>query len=213
MLPVVGAIPPREELPGWSSPGGRLEACINSPAGVAITFAYPNIRNPCIQVSSSRLPASRSGCRFINNSHQGESVMTQPHKPHVVFVCVENSNRSQMAEGFARLHGGDLIEAFSSGSRPSGVVNPKAVAAMKEKGVDLAVHRSKGLDELPDVEWEYAITMGCGDECPMLRARHRTDWALPDPKHMEPDKFNEVRDEIERRVLELLRTIRTTAGA
>lgn len=139
--------------------------------------------------------------------------MTQSQKPHVVFVCVENSNRSQMAEGFARLHGADVVEAYSSGSRPSGVVNPKAIAAMKEKGVDLSVHRSKGLDELPDAEWEYAITMGCGDECPMLRARHRADWALPDPKHMDPDKFNEVRDEIERRVLELLRTIRTAVEA
>lgn len=128
-------------------------------------------------------------------------------KKHVLFVCVENSNRSQMAEGFARLHGGDRIEVYSSGSRPSGVINPKAIAAMAEKGVDLTVNRSKGLDELPDVDWEWAITMGCGDECPTIRAEHRTDWSLPDPKHMEPARFNEVRDEIERRVLELLRTI------
>jgi arsenate reductase len=133
-------------------------------------------------------------------------------KPHVVFVCVENSNRSQMAEGFARLHGAHLVEAYSSGSRPSGVVNPKAIAAMKEKGVDLTVHASKALHELPDVEWEWAITMGCGDECPMLRARHRTDWALPDPKHLEPEAFNQVRDQIEQRVLELLRRVEADLG-
>lgn len=129
-------------------------------------------------------------------------------KKHVLFVCVENSNRSQMAEAFARLHGSDTVEAHSSGSRPSGVVNPKAVAAMKDKGVDLTTHRSKGLNELPSVEWEHVITMGCGDECPFLPAKHRDDWALQDPKHMEPAEFNQVRDEIERRVLELLDTIR-----
>lgn len=129
-------------------------------------------------------------------------------KKHVLFVCVENSNRSQMAEAFARLHGSDIVEAHSSGSRPSGVVNPKAVAAMKDKCVDLTTHRSKGLNELPSVEWEHVITMGCGDECPFLPAKHRDDWALQDPKHMEPAEFNQVRDEIERRVLELLDTIR-----
>jgi protein-tyrosine-phosphatase len=129
-------------------------------------------------------------------------------KKHVLFVCVENSNRSQMAEAFARLHGSDVVEAYSSGSRPSGLVNPKAVAAMKDKGVDLTTHKSKGLNELPSVEWEHVITMGCGDECPFLPAKHLDDWALQDPKHMEPAEFNQVRDEIERRVLELLGTIR-----
>lgn len=126
---------------------------------------------------------------------------------HIVFVCVENSNRSQMAEGFARLHGDASIDAHSSGSRPSGVVNAKAIAAMKDKNIDLTTHRSKGLDELPDVEWEWAITMGCGDECPMLRAKNRADWALPDPKHMEPGEFNQVRDQIEARVLDLLKNM------
>jgi arsenate reductase (thioredoxin) len=129
-------------------------------------------------------------------------------KKHVLFVCVENSNRSQMAEAFARLHGKDVVEAYSSGSRPSGVVNPKAIAAMSEKGVDLTVHRSKGLDELPDVEWEYAVTMGCGDECPMVRAKHRTDWEIPDPRSLPPEEFNKVRDAIEQRVLELIESIR-----
>lgn len=128
-------------------------------------------------------------------------------KPHLLFVCVENSNRSQMSEAFARLHGGSRIVACSAGSRPSGIINPKAVAAMRARGVDLlASHHSKGLDALPDVEWDWVVTMGCGDACPHLPAKHRDDWPLPDPKHMDPDDFNQVRDEIEQRVMALLET-------
>lgn len=128
-------------------------------------------------------------------------------KKHVLFVCVENSNRSQMAEAFARLHGSDMLESASAGSRPSGVINPKAIASMKEKGVDLTTQQSKGLSDLPAVEWEHVITMGCGDECPFLPAKHRDDWPLQDPKHMEPAEFNQVRDEIERRVIALIASI------
>jgi len=98
----------------------------------------------------------------------------------VLFVCVENSNRSQMAEAFARIHGN--VEAFSAGSRPSGVVNPKAIAAMKEVGYDLTRHDSKSLREVPDVEYDLVATMGCGDECPNVRARCREDWQIPDRK-------------------------------
>lgn len=128
-------------------------------------------------------------------------------RPRLLFVCVENSNRSQMAEAFARLRGGDRVDAWSAGSRPSGVINPKAVASMRERGVDLlAAQRSKGLDDLPPVTWDWVVTMGCGDACPHLPARNRDDWALPDPKHMPPAEFNAVRDEIERRVSALLKT-------
>ena len=122
----------------------------------------------------------------------------------VLFVCVENACRSQLAEAFARLHGGEAITAYSAGSRPSGRVNPKAVAAMQELGYDLSRHQSKSLDDIPDVEYDYAITMGCGDECPLVRARHREDWGIPDPKHMEPDEFRQVRDLIEAKVKRLL---------
>lgn len=122
----------------------------------------------------------------------------------ILFVCVENSNRSQMAEAFAKMHGKGKIEAFSSGSRPSGKINPKAIAAMKELGYDLSSHSSKSLDEIPQVKYDYAITMGCGDECPFVRADHRDDWKLDDPKNMEPSEFNKVRDEIERRVKMLI---------
>lgn len=122
----------------------------------------------------------------------------------VLFVCVENSCRSQMAEAFAHLHGGDRVAAYSAGSRPSGQVNPKAIATMQELGYDLSRHQSKSLAEIPDVEYDYAITMGCGDECPMVRARHHLDWGIPDPKHMEPEAFRQVRDLIEAKVQALL---------
>src|SRR5476649_1067663 len=89
----------------------------------------------------------------------------------VVFVCVENSNRSQMAEAFARIHGSGNVEAFSAGSHPSGRVNEKAILAMKELGYDLSAHQSKGLDEFNGKEFDAAITMGCGDECPLVRAK------------------------------------------
>jgi protein-tyrosine-phosphatase len=128
-------------------------------------------------------------------------------KRRVIFVCVENSNRSQMAEAFARIHGGDTVEAFSSGSRPSGRVNPKAVEAMRQIGYDLTTHLSKGLDEFNGKEFDAAVTMGCGDECPLVVAKKRVDWQIPDPKELPPDQFNEVRDLIERKVKELLTSL------
>ncbi len=124
---------------------------------------------------------------------------------NVLFVCVENSCRSQMAEGFARSLGGDRVAAYSAGSRPSGRVNPRAIHFMAEAGVDLAPHRSKGLDDLPAVTWDRVVTMGCGDACPHLTARQRLDWALPDPKDLDDDGFRAVRDRIEALVRELLR--------
>jgi protein-tyrosine-phosphatase len=125
----------------------------------------------------------------------------------VVFVCVENSNRSQMAEAFARIYGAGKVEAYSAGSRPSGKVNPKAIAAMKERDYDLSLHKSKSLSDLPDVPWDAAITMGCGDECPNLRAARREDWAIPDPKNLPPGEFNQVRDSIEQKVQALLKQL------
>jgi protein-tyrosine-phosphatase len=129
-----------------------------------------------------------------------------PDRPpkRILFVCVENSNRSQMAEAFARIHGGDGVEAYSAGSRPSGRINPRAIQAMKEVGYDLAAHRSKGLDDFNGRPFDAAITMGCGDECPLVRADRRVDWQIPDPKEMPPERFREVRDLIERMVKELL---------
>ena len=109
----------------------------------------------------------------------------------VLFVCVENSNRSQMAEAFAHLYGGDQVEALSAGSKPSGQINPKAVRFMAE------------LDEI-DGAFDAVITMGCGDNCPWVPAKRREDWALPDPKHFDDDGYRAVRDEIAERVKTLL---------
>lgn len=125
-------------------------------------------------------------------------------RPRVVFVCVENSCRSQMAEALARMRSEGRVDVYSAGSRPSGVVNPKAIASLAELGYDLSTHPSKGLDALPSAEFAYAITMGCGDECPHVRARVREDWGIPDPKHLAPDAFREVREIIDAKVRDLL---------
>lgn len=123
---------------------------------------------------------------------------------NLLFVCIENSNRSQMAQAFAAIYGGSNVQAFSAGSRPSGKVNPKAINAMKELGYDLSVHQSKSLDELPDVVFDYAVTMGCGDACPLVKAKHRIDWSIPDPRDMDEADFRKVRDLIGDKVKELL---------
>ena len=126
----------------------------------------------------------------------------------VLFVCVENSCRSQMAEGFAKKLGADVIEAYSAGSQPSGIVNPKAIASMKEAGIDISSHGSNGFDDLPEGEWDAVVTMGCGDACPFLPAKERIDWDLPDPREMPPAEFNGVRDEIRERVIKLIESFR-----
>jgi protein-tyrosine-phosphatase len=125
----------------------------------------------------------------------------------IVFVCVENSNRSQMAEAFAKIHGAGKVEAYSAGSRPSGKINPKAVEAMREAGYDLTQHRSKSLSDLGQVEFDVAVTMGCGDECPFIRAKRREEWSIPDPREMTPDQFREVRALIEAKVKGLLQSL------
>lgn len=133
--------------------------------------------------------------------------------PRVLFVCVENSNRSQMAEAFARAHGGEGVEACSAGSRPSGQINPRAIALMAERGIDLATQRSKSLGEVGDEPFDAVVTMGCGDACPWIPARWRQDWALPDPKRLDDAGFRRVRDEIEQRVIALLGELRSAAQA
>jgi protein-tyrosine-phosphatase len=129
-------------------------------------------------------------------------------KKRVLFVCIENSNRSQMAEAFARMHGGAEVEALSAGSRPSGRINPKAVRFMGELGYDLSAHASKSLaDVTGDGEFDAVVTMGCGDDCPWVPAKRREDWALPDPRDMDDDGYRAVRDEIGRRVQALLASL------
>ena len=109
-----------------------------------------------------------------------------------------------MAEAFARILSGGAVEAYSAGSRPSGMVNPRAIEAMGELEYDLSAHGSKSLDELPEVEFDFVATMGCGDACPMVRARQRADWSIPDPKDLPPDEFRVVRDLIRDKVQAML---------
>ena len=124
-------------------------------------------------------------------------------KKRVLFVCVENANRSQMAEAFARIHGGDAVEALSAGSRPSGRINPKAMRFMAELGYDLGTHASKSLDDIHG-DFDAVVTMGCGDSCPWVPAKRREDWNLPDPKDMDDAGYRAVRDDISARVRALL---------
>ncbi len=126
---------------------------------------------------------------------------------NLLFVCVQNSNRSQMAEAFARIHGAEDFEAYSAGSQPSGEINPKAIAAMREIGYDLSKHKSKSLEEIPQVEYDFVATMGCGDACPFVRAKRREDWQIPDPKNLPPAEFNKIRDLIEQKVRNVLSTL------
>ncbi len=126
-------------------------------------------------------------------------------KKKVLFVCVENSNRSQMSEAFARIIGGENVEAHSAGSKPSGIVNPKAIAAMKELGYDLAKHKSKSLKDAERfAPFDAVVTMGCGDACPWMPAKKFIDWEIPDPKNMDREEFNKIRDLIKDKVQELL---------
>jgi arsenate reductase len=127
-------------------------------------------------------------------------------KKRVLFVCIENANRSQMAEAFARIHGGGAVEACSAGSAPSGEINPRAVQFMAELGYDLAAHRSKSLAQIEGA-FDAVVTMGCGDSCPWVPARRREDWNLPDPKHLDDDRYRRVRDDISDRVAALLASL------
>lgn len=129
-------------------------------------------------------------------------------KKKILFVCIENSNRSQMSQAFAKMLGGENVEAYSAGSKPGGIVNPKAIAAMKELGYDLREHESKSLDDVKQyAPFDAVVTMGCGDACPWMPAKKFIDWDIPDPKHMETEEFNQVRDFILEKVKILLRSL------
>lgn len=128
-------------------------------------------------------------------------------KPRFLFVCVENAGRSQMAEGFARAYGKDGIEANSAGSKPSGKLNPTVVDAMKEAGVDISSQRSKGFDALPYKEYDYMVTMGCEDTCPIYPTKEMIGWKIEDPKGKTIEKVRKIRDEIKKKTEELIEKV------
>ncbi len=123
-------------------------------------------------------------------------------KMKIVFVCVENARRSQMSEGFAETFGGERVEVFSAGSRPSSSIDPLAIQVMKEKG-----KRPKGLNDLPPVEMDYLVTMGCEETCPAIPARKIIEWRIPDPKGKPIDEIRKIRDMLEAKVKALLEEV------
>jgi len=128
-------------------------------------------------------------------------------KPKILFVCIENSCRSQMAEGFAKILGKDQFEIFSAGSNPSGKVDDLAIEVMKEKGIDISRQQSKGFKDLPYKNFDYVITMGCGDACPFVPSKESIDWGIEDPKGKSKEKFRKTRDEIEKKIKEFLKEL------
>ena len=125
----------------------------------------------------------------------------------IVFVCIENSCRSQMAQGFAEAFGKGKLEVYSAGSRPSSHINPLAIEVMKEKGIDLSEKHPKNLDDLPPVEMDFLVTMGCEETCPAALAKKIIEWEIPDPKGRPINIFREVRDLIEDKVRSLVKEI------
>ena len=125
----------------------------------------------------------------------------------IVFVCVENARRSQMAEGFANAFGQGRLEVYSGGSSPSSQIDPVVIEVMKEKGIDLSGKRPKGLNDLPSIEMDYLITMGCEETCPAVLAKKIVEWQIPDPKGKPIDFFREVRNTIENKVKALFEEI------
>lgn len=126
----------------------------------------------------------------------------------ILFVCIENSNRSQMGQAFAKILGAGIVDAYSAGSRPSGKINPKAIAAMKELGYNLSTHTSKSLEEVKQfAPFDAVVTMGCGDACPWMPAKKFIDWDIPDPKEMNEDDFRKVRTLIKEKTESLLKSL------
>lgn len=128
-------------------------------------------------------------------------------KPSVLFVCVHNAGRSQMAAGFLAHYGGDGVEVRSAGSEPGEAVNPIAVAAMREVGIDISGHQPKVLTADAVESSDVVITMGCGDACPVFPGKRYLDWELDDPAGQPIERVRPVRDEIGGRVRTLLREL------
>lgn len=125
----------------------------------------------------------------------------------VIFACVHNAGRSQMAAAFFNdMSNAELAQAISAGTQPADRVHPEVVEAMREAGIDLAAARPRLLTHELAQGGVLLVTMGCGDACPVVPGLRRDDWPLPDPKGQPPDRVREIRDEIRRRVRNLLAT-------
>jgi len=133
-------------------------------------------------------------------------------QPAVLFLCTHNAGRSQMAMGFFKHLAGDRAVVYSGGSEPASEVNPSAVAAMAEKGIDITAEQPKRwtMDMLQAVD--VVVSMGCGDSCPVLPGRRYEDWTLPAPAGQSLESVRPIRDQIERRVVALLDTLGIASG-
>ncbi|MER5338709.1 arsenate reductase ArsC [Micromonospora sp. NPDC002717] len=132
-------------------------------------------------------------------------------KPSVLFVCVHNAGRSQMAAGWLRHLAGDTIDVRSAGSAPADQVNPAAVEVMREVGIDITDQTPKLLEYEAAESSDVIVTMGCGDACPVFPGKRYEDWKLEDPRGKGVDAVRPIRDEIRTRVEKLLTELRPTA--
>lgn len=128
--------------------------------------------------------------------------MTQ--RPEILFLCVHNAGRSQMAAAFARELGGDRVVVYSAGSDPGASLNPAVVAAMGERGIDISNEEPRRLTDEMGRAADVIVTMGCGDSCPVVPGKRYEDWELPDPAGMTVEQVRPIREELERRVLALI---------
>lgn len=125
----------------------------------------------------------------------------------ILFVCVENSCRSQMAEGIARHFGKGIFEAYSAGSKPKGDVDSNAIKVIQEMGIDISLYISKGFDELPIRNFDYVVTLGCKDICPFFPAEKHIEWHIDDPKSKDISSFRHTRDDIKHKIEQLIKDI------
>jgi len=134
-----------------------------------------------------------------------------PKLATVLFVCVHNAGRSQMAAGFLQHLAGEKVKVLSAGTDPGTEINPMAIAVMLEEGIDLSSAIPEKLSDAKVIESDYVITMGCGDACPFFPGKSYLDWPLDDPKNQPIEKVREIRDEIKSKVLHLIDEIYTSA--
>ena len=130
--------------------------------------------------------------------------MSESKKPEILFLCVHNAGRSQMAAAFARALGGDRVVIHSAGTAPGERLNPAVIDVMRERGIDLAGLAPRALTEAMGLESDVVVTMGCGDSCPVYPGTRYVDWELTDPAGLTPEQVRPIRDEIEARVVALL---------
>jgi protein-tyrosine-phosphatase len=130
--------------------------------------------------------------------------VVEPKKPEILFLCVHNAGRSQMAAAFARKLGGGRVVIHSAGTAPGEYVNPAVIEVMREKGIDLTGQTPRALTDAMGFESDVIVTMGCGDTCPVYPGKRYVDWELTDPAALSPEEVRPIRDDIEDRVVTLL---------